>query len=66
MKKMTIEQFRRLPKEEREAALGLRTRAAIDRIHAAGMPSVHADEKGTYNLYPDGRKEYLPDEPLSL
>jgi len=62
MKKMTIEQFRKLPKEEREAALGRRTRAAIDRIHAAGMPTVHADEKGPYNLYPDGRKEYLGTE----
>lgn len=59
--KMTLEEFRVLPKEEREKMLGKATHAAIEKIHAAGMPSVHGDEKGTYNLYPDGRKEYLPD-----
>lgn len=32
---------------------------AIAETHKAGRPSVHGDEKGIYNLYPDGRKEYI-------
>jgi hypothetical protein len=58
-KKMTIAEFQALPKEEREKILGKSTRAAIKRLHDAGLPSVHGDDKGTYYLYPDGRKEYV-------
>ncbi len=58
-KKMTIDEFQTLPKEEREKILGKSTRAAIKRLHDVGLPSVHGDDKGTYYLYPDGRKEYI-------
>ncbi|HOW53875.1 MAG TPA: hypothetical protein PLR60_04390 [Syntrophorhabdaceae bacterium] len=62
-KKMTIAEFQTLPKEEREKILGKSTRAAIKRLHDAGLPSVHGDDKGVCYLYPDGRKEYVrPDK----
>ncbi len=30
--------------------------AGIAELHAKGIPSTHADEKGVYKLYPDGHK----------
>lgn len=40
--------------------------AGIAELHAKGIPSTHADEKGIYRLYPDGVKVYLgrPDNTL--
>lgn len=32
--------------------------AGIAKLHAKGIPSTHADEKGIYKLYPDGHKVY--------
>lgn len=32
--------------------------AGIAELHAKGIPSTHADEKGIYKLYPDGHKVY--------
>lgn len=32
--------------------------AEIKRTHATGKPTSHADEKGVYLLYPDGKKVY--------
>lgn len=43
--------------EQKEARAGKAVRAAVARSHAPGHPTAHADEKGIYNLYPDGRKE---------
>ena len=33
--------------------------AGIAELHAKGIPSTHADEKGVYKLYPDGHKVHL-------
>ena len=38
---------------------GEATRKAIAETHAAGRPSCHGDNKGVYNLYPDGTKKYI-------
>ena len=38
---------------------GEATRKAIAETHAAGRPSCHGDNKGVYNLYPDGTKNIL-------
>ena len=32
---------------------------AIQKSFAKGVPVVQADEKGTYELYPDGTKKYF-------
>ena len=48
-----------MTREEKEARAGKAVSAAIARSHASGHPTAHADEKGIYNLYPDGRKEYV-------
>jgi len=45
--------------EEKEAVVQEATRKAIAETHAAGRPSTHGDEKGVYQLYPDGHKEYI-------
>lgn len=45
--------------EEKEAVAREAARKAIADTHAAGRPSTHGDEKGVYQLYPDGRKEYI-------
>lgn len=34
---------------------------AIQASFAKGVPVVQADEKGTYELYPDGTKKYFQD-----
>ena len=34
---------------------------AIQNSFAKGVPVVQADEKGTYELYPDGTKKYITD-----
>ncbi len=48
-----------MTKEQKEARAGIAVRAAIAKSHSLGHPTAHADEKGIYNLYPDGRKEYV-------
>jgi len=45
--------------EEKEAVAQEAARKAIAETHAAGRPSTHGDEKGVYQLYPDGHKEYI-------
>ncbi|MGB9131361.1 MAG: hypothetical protein WCB90_01950 [Methanosarcina sp.] len=45
--------------EEKEAVAREAVRKAIADTHAAGRPSTHGDKKGVYQLYPDGRKEYI-------
>ncbi len=59
MKKLTIEEFFELGKEEKEKALGEVTKKAIAEHHKAGRATTHADVKGIYKLFPDGRKEYV-------
>lgn len=46
-------------KNEQEAYLARATDKAIADTHEGGRPSVHGDEKGVYELYPDGHKEYI-------
>lgn len=48
-----------MTREQKEARAGKATRTAIARSQALGHPTAHADEKGIYNLYPDGHKEYV-------
>ena len=56
---MKLEEFIELPKEEKEKIFGEATRKAIAETHAAGRPSCHGDDKGVYELYPDGTKKYI-------
>jgi hypothetical protein len=45
--------------EEMDLIVKQATKKAIAETHAAGRPSTHGDDKGVYQLYPDGRKEYI-------
>ena len=56
---MKLEEFIELSKEEQEKIFGEATRKAIAETHAAGRPSCHGDNKGVYELYPDGTKKYI-------
>ena len=56
---MRLEDFLNLTKEEKEKLFGKATRKAIAATHAAGRPSCHGDDKGVYELYPDGTKKYI-------
>lgn len=51
--------FWEMNKEEQETLLAEGTKKAIAETHAAGRSTTHGDDKGVYNLYPDGRKEYI-------
>ncbi|MGD0662614.1 MAG: hypothetical protein ABSD38_31550 [Syntrophorhabdales bacterium] len=53
--------FFELDRGEKEAYFAQATRKAIAQIHEAGFPTVHGDEHGIYELYPDGRKVYVDD-----
>lgn len=57
-KKMTIDEYFDLPKEEKEKIFARATKAAIAEAHALGLATTHGDGKGIYKLYPDGRREY--------
>lgn len=48
-----------MDKEEQEAYLAKATHNAIAETHASGRPSAHGDEKGVYELYPEGRRKYI-------
>ncbi len=63
-KKMTITEFQALPKEEREKILGKSTRAAIKRIHDAGLPSVDGDDEGACYLCTQGG--FIPDQVILI
>jgi hypothetical protein len=54
-----IDEFLGLPKEEQEAAFGKATQASIAKTHALGLPTTHGDDKGIYQIFPDGHKEYI-------
>ena len=56
---LKLEEFIELSKEEMEKIFGEATRKAIAETHAAGRPSCHGDNKGVYELYPDGTKKYI-------
>ncbi len=56
---MQLEDFLTLTKEEKEKLFGEATRKAISETHEAGRPSCHGDNKGVYELYPDGTKKYI-------
>ena len=56
---MKIEDFIKLSKDETEKIFGEATRKAIAETHATGRPSCHGDNKGVYELYPDGTKKYI-------
>ena len=34
-------------------------REAVNEAHAAGLSTSHGDDKGIYNLFPDGHREYV-------
>ena len=63
MKKTTIKDFWDMTKEETEELFGEATKRAIKKHHDAGRCTSHADAKGVYKLYPDGRKEYVKETP---
>ncbi|MDU4961993.1 MAG: hypothetical protein E6X17_15165 [Sporomusaceae bacterium] len=44
--------------KEHEAIFQEAVKEAIAKAHAAGFPTTHMDEKGIYQLFPDGRKVY--------
>jgi len=65
---MMKKDFFDMSKKEQETYLEKATHKAIDETHNAGRPSVHGDEKGVYELYPDGSKKYIKvyeDEPIN-
>lgn len=45
--------------EEMDLIVKQAAKKAIAETHAAGRPSTHGDDKGVYQLYPDGRKDYI-------
>jgi hypothetical protein len=51
--------FLEMDKSEQERILAEGTAEAITKIHAAGLPTTHGDNKGVYLLYPDGHREYI-------
>jgi hypothetical protein len=57
-RKLTIDEYFDLSKEEREKMLSGVGKSAIARAHALGLATTHGDGKGIYKLYPDGHKEY--------
>jgi hypothetical protein len=54
-KKITFD----MSKEEQEAILKETVEKEILATHALGIPTTHGDARGVYDLYPDGRKEYI-------
>ena len=40
-------------------ALRQAAKEGIAEVHAAGYPTTHGDDKGVFNLYPDGHREYI-------
>ena len=52
--------FMDLTKEEMEARLAKATEQAQKEIHAKGLPYIIGDKKGTYAVYPDGKRIFTP------
>lgn len=44
---------------EQDRIVARATSEAVKKVHAAGFPTTHGDDKGIYLLHPDGRKEYI-------
>jgi hypothetical protein len=44
----------------KEAALAEATRQARQELHTKGSPYFVGDTKGTYAVYPDGRRVFMP------
>lgn len=55
MKKIDIN----TPIDEAESILRQSAKKAIEKTHKLGFPVRTADELGVYDLFPDGRKEYV-------
>ncbi|MFC5734322.1 hypothetical protein [Cytobacillus gottheilii] len=47
------------PKDEAECILRQSAKRDIENKHKLGLPTRTVDELGVYDLYPDGRKEYV-------
>ena len=58
-KERKVKDFFEMNKEEKETLFAQATREAIKRAHAAGRHTTHGDDKGVYQLYPDGHKVYI-------
>ena len=52
--------FMDLTKEEVEAELAEATKQAREELHARGRPYIIGDKRGTYAVYPDGRRVFTP------
>jgi hypothetical protein len=52
--------FMDLTKEEMEGDLAKATRQAQANLHAQGLPYIIGDTKGTYAVYPDGKRIFTP------
>lgn len=48
-----------LSKAETEELLAQSAAEEIAKTHAAGRPTTHGDKKGVYQLFPNGRREYV-------
>ncbi|GHV40861.1 hypothetical protein FACS1894187_22150 [Synergistales bacterium] len=46
--------------EEMEERLAKTTQRARDNLHANGLPYVIGDDKGVYEVYPDGHRVFTP------
>lgn len=61
---MTITEWEKLTKEEREKILAEGIAKEIAETHSLGLPTTHGDIYGVYQIYPDGRKVYLTEEEI--
>jgi hypothetical protein len=52
--------FMDLTKEEMEARLARATKQAQEDLHANGLPYIIGNVKGTYAVYPDGKRIFMP------
>ena len=52
--------LRDMTKEEMEAAFAEATKQAQDDLHENGLPYIIGDSKGTYAVYPDGKRVFTP------
>jgi hypothetical protein len=49
-----------MTKEDMETAFAQATRQAQQDLHSKGSPYIIGDAKGTYAVYPDGKKVFTP------
>jgi hypothetical protein len=54
-----------MDKEEKETAFAEATRKARQELHAKGSPYFIGDNKGTYAVYPNGERVFMPNKDIT-